>query len=135
MPKTQHLMQRGQTWYIRLRVPTDLLSEYDGTKEVQRSLKTRDYDEARKLVTTAKLEIENEFEAKRRKKNEEMSGKDVLSTLSSDDLYRLAAKCYFDLKKESDKRAAKASDIEADDDYHAELQQEVDLFSSSAGIR
>lgn len=42
MPKTQHLMQRGQTWYIRLRVPTDLLSEYDGTKEVQRSLKTRD---------------------------------------------------------------------------------------------
>lgn len=41
VPKTQHLTQSERTRYMRLRVPTDLLSEYDGTKEIQRSLKTR----------------------------------------------------------------------------------------------
>ena len=49
VPKTQHLMQRGQTWYIRLRIPADLIFAYDGKIEIQRSLKTRDYDEARRL--------------------------------------------------------------------------------------
>ncbi len=42
MPKTQHLHKRGNTYYLRLRVPQDLLAVDKPKKEIMRLLKTQD---------------------------------------------------------------------------------------------
>ena len=66
MPKIAHTLRRGRTYYVRQRIPTDLLKSYDGKKEIVRSLGTDDPAQARKKVKIALLHIESEFEQKRR---------------------------------------------------------------------
>jgi hypothetical protein len=45
MPKIPGLQLRRQTWHVRIRVPQDLKKSFP-SKEIIRSLKTRDYSEA-----------------------------------------------------------------------------------------
>lgn len=45
MPKPAGLQQRHKAWYVRVRVPKDLVESYK-SKEIIRSLETRDYSEA-----------------------------------------------------------------------------------------
>ena len=66
LPKIAHTLRRGRTYYVRQRIPTDLLKSYDGKKEIVRSLGTDDPAQARKKVKIALLHIESEFEQKRR---------------------------------------------------------------------
>jgi integrase len=63
--KRSYLYRRGHTFYFRKRIPTELISLYDGRKEITRSLKTNDQKEANKLWLKAVQEIEKEFETKR----------------------------------------------------------------------
>lgn len=58
--KIQHVTRRGDTYTLRLRIPSDLVGQYDGKKEITKSLKTTDYHEAkrRSLVELALLEAE-----------------------------------------------------------------------------
>ena len=66
LPKIAHTLRRGRTYYVRQRIPTDLLKSYDGKKEIVKSLGTDDPAQARKKVKIALLHIESEFEQKRR---------------------------------------------------------------------
>ena len=47
MAHTQYLQQRGQGWYVRVRVPPSLVASL-GKAHVVRSLQTRDVAEARR---------------------------------------------------------------------------------------
>ena len=49
---SENLFQRGKlkTFYVRRRIPTALLSYFDGRKEIVRSLKTSDKSKALKLA-------------------------------------------------------------------------------------
>ena len=49
MPKVTGLIRRGKTYYIRVRVPKDVRS-YFNTHEINRTLGTRNYDEAIKRI-------------------------------------------------------------------------------------
>jgi integrase len=62
---TTHLTKRNGRYYIRRRIPTDLLPHYAGKKEKQLALGTSDPREAQKLVRRAGANIDDEFEAVR----------------------------------------------------------------------
>lgn len=58
------LNQRGTRWYLRRRVPVDLVEAW-GSKEVNRALGTSDYKVARALLPKAWADVDDEFTAKR----------------------------------------------------------------------
>lgn len=58
------LKQRGARWYLRRRVPADLVGLW-GSAEVNRALGTSDYKTARALLPKAWSDIDDEFAAKR----------------------------------------------------------------------
>lgn len=62
-----NLKRRGNKWHIRKRVPADIADMYK-SETVSRSLKTDSQSEATKLYHKAMLEIESEFELKRKDK-------------------------------------------------------------------
>ena len=66
MPKISHTLRRGQTYYVRQRIPTDLLAAYGGKKAIVRSLQTTDPAQARRKVRIELVHIESEFEQKRK---------------------------------------------------------------------
>jgi len=68
MPKHPYLfIEKGRCWTFRMRIPSDLVRAgcYKG-KDIKRSLKTRDYAMANRLASTLKVEVELDFDAKRR---------------------------------------------------------------------
>lgn len=58
------LKQRGTRWFIRRRVPADLVEAW-GSPEVTRTLRTSDYKQARKLLPQAWDALEKEFDGLR----------------------------------------------------------------------
>lgn len=58
------LKQRGARWYLRRRVPADLVEAW-GSPEVTRALGTPDYKVARALLPKAWADLDDEFAAKR----------------------------------------------------------------------
>jgi integrase len=58
------LKQRGTRWYLRRRVPAELVEAW-GSPEVTRALGTSDYKVARKLLPKAWADLDDEFAAKR----------------------------------------------------------------------
>ncbi len=72
------LMRRDNVWYVRKRVPQDILDAFKG-KELKRSLKTQDKTEAMGLYHQALSAIESKFETARLKKNNP-DAHDLLST-------------------------------------------------------
>jgi len=68
MPKHPHLTRIGAIWYFRAKVPLDLIDAYGGKTEVKRSLRTRDPQEALRLVRIASGEFEKDNEAHRARK-------------------------------------------------------------------
>jgi integrase len=57
---TQHLKQRGHTWYARLAIPTRLQRVF-GKSEIVRSLKTRDLREANRRKHAVLAELQREL--------------------------------------------------------------------------
>lgn len=107
MPKTSNMIRRRQTWYACLRVPVDLLDLYKPTKEIQRSLKTRDYKEALKRLSPVKSEIEAEFEARRKQLLSNSDNTDALSAYSDHELIQLTRKWFSDIRAEEEQRRLK----------------------------
>lgn len=58
------LKQRGARWYLRRRVPVDLVEAW-GSKEVNRALGTSDYKVARAMLAKAWGDLDDQFAAKR----------------------------------------------------------------------
>jgi integrase len=95
MPKQTHLHNRRGTYYFRCRVPVDLLDYYAPKKEISRSLKTKDYKQALKLVRTETVRQDEEFSRVRDRNGVE--GSSSLETqvsqpipLSREEIQRLA---------------------------------------------
>lgn len=58
------LKQRGARWYLRRRVPSELVESW-GAREVNRALGTSDYRVARAVLPRAWADLDDEFAAKR----------------------------------------------------------------------
>lgn len=130
MPKNSHLTRRGQTYYLRLRVPKDLLEAYKPKKEITRTLKTSDYKEACKLVSIKKAQVEAEFEKKRKQAAALMSGEDALSGYTDHELMALAFKWMSEVKADEDQRRTENVNQtwseEARKEHYIQLRQEED---------
>ncbi len=64
MPRTSHLLRRGNGWYARLRVPLDVVGII-GKAELVQSLNTADLAEAKRRLTGVLSRWHAEFEAAR----------------------------------------------------------------------
>lgn len=71
MPKPPFIFKRGDTYYYRKRIPTELVRAgcYGDAKDIKRTLGTGDRAKAKSLAMTVALEIDNDFAAKRRECN------------------------------------------------------------------
>lgn len=65
MAKHPWLMRRGDRYYLRARVPSDLVGAYEG-REIKKALGTSDRREAERLIRIESAKVEREFEEKRR---------------------------------------------------------------------
>ncbi len=68
IPTHPHILKRDGRYYYRRRIPSDLvrLGCYGKAKDIKRSLKTNDLATANRLAKTVAVEVDEEFEAKRR---------------------------------------------------------------------
>lgn len=64
--KIPHTMRRKQTYYLRQRIPTDLIPAYGGKKDIVKSLGTKNPAEARRRVHIELLHLDSEFAQKRK---------------------------------------------------------------------
>jgi len=60
-----HLETRGTVFWYRRKIPLDLLSAYDGKREIRHSLHTRDYDDAECKARKRSVELDDEFALRR----------------------------------------------------------------------
>ncbi|MGF6512461.1 DUF6538 domain-containing protein [Paraburkholderia sp. 32] len=67
MARNSHLVKRGSRYYLRRRVPLDLLAHYSGKREIVRALGTSERSEAAILVRRASSDLDAEFEGLRGK--------------------------------------------------------------------
>jgi hypothetical protein len=68
LSKLSHLLNRNGHYYMRVRVPVDLLNQYHPKVEIKRSLKTKDLKEAKLRLYIELLKVEEEFQKIRRQK-------------------------------------------------------------------
>lgn len=126
MPKINNLQRRGNTWYVRVRVPTSLLDAYKPKKEICYSLGTTDYDTARKRVRHEVVKIQSDFDEKLRQIKSAAGDADMLSKYGSHELegivLRWLAEAEKKAKSASSKKAAwlKKEGLD-DDDLDAEV--------------
>ena len=68
MPKHPHIPKRDGRYYYRKRIPADLVGTpyYGQKKEIRKALKTGNLATANRLAMTVALELDSEFDAKRR---------------------------------------------------------------------
>jgi integrase len=66
MAKTSHLVRRAGRYYIRRRIPTDLVALYKGKKELQWALGTSDPQLAAVLCRAESVVMDDQFEAARK---------------------------------------------------------------------
>ena len=68
MPKHPHILKRDGRYYYRKRIPTDLVQAgcYGKKKEIKRALGANNLAKANSLAQTLALEVDADFEAKRR---------------------------------------------------------------------
>ena len=90
MPKANHLTKRGQTYYLRMRVPQDVQWAYKG-KEITRSLKTTDYKQACINVSLEKVLLDAEFQKHRARKASTDNKENGLAGYTDNDLTALAS--------------------------------------------
>jgi integrase len=98
MAKIPGLRLRGKTWELRVRVPKDLLSAYK-KNEIIRSLKTRDYNEARNRVHIERASIQSDFEQKRHQHKAGKENPDMLSGYDDHQMQGLALRWFVDTEK------------------------------------
>ena len=66
MSLSSNIVRRGAVYYIRVRVPSDLLDYYAPKKEITYSLKTKDPREAKRKGNLERVKIDQQFAEARR---------------------------------------------------------------------
>lgn len=88
--KITGLIRRENTYYVRVRVPKDLLSLYAPKKEITKSLGTKNYSDAVLKYKHAQASIQADFELKRKSAPNGKPLTDMLLTLSKETLTSFA---------------------------------------------
>ena len=119
------LMRRGARYYVRVRVPLDLV-ETIGRSEIWKSLRTADFAEARRRYFPARAKLQEAFDQARRRRA--ANGK-----LSGDEALRIVRTWF----RETDRQAANADFGLLGDDVRAALgeteQDVLDLIEGAGG--
>ncbi|MCY1217397.1 hypothetical protein D9M69_300670 [compost metagenome] len=58
-----HLTRRGSIYYLRRRIPLHLIEQYNGKREITRSLGTKSRPEAERLARVISVELDREWQA------------------------------------------------------------------------
>lgn len=139
MSRQPGLLNRKGTYYYRVIVPTDLVEAYGGKKVIKRSLKTKDYKEAKKRrnIEATKFDARNEELRKR-----QISDPAIQDNISEEDLKHIVIEYVreADAKYSATEAAADPPTGEQLNDYNIELETElqrllVDLIAKSSGPR
>ncbi|MEI6715154.1 MAG: site-specific integrase [Verrucomicrobiota bacterium] len=71
IPKHSDIQKRGSVYYYRKRIPTDLVRAgcYGKKEEIKKSLNTSDLTTAKRLALTVAIEVDEDFESKRKELN------------------------------------------------------------------
>lgn len=85
---------KNGTYYLRRRIPADLLGSYDGKKEIGESLNTKNYKDAVERFYVRDAQIQADWREKRQRFVDlqvarELRGLEVLRDLSEDDIKRI----------------------------------------------
>jgi hypothetical protein len=123
MPKHPHILKRDGRYYYRKRIPSDLVGAgcYGRGKEIKRSLKTSDLKTANRLAMTVALEVDLDFEVKRRELKQSAPGfaqsanggspaKRILASLSEIELRDFTLRAFITLEKQENERRSWESD-------------------------
>jgi integrase len=89
------LIPRGTTYYLRVRVPADLLQAYAPQKEIWRSLSTKNYKDAVDRWRVARLKLDQEFDDNRARLKAAQEGGAAQRVLSDTEVERLAELYFF----------------------------------------
>lgn len=79
MAKIHGLQRRRNAWYLRVRIPQDLLLVYKPQTEIVQSLKTSDYSVACKRIHIERANVYSEFDEKRQQMKAAVDEPDMLS--------------------------------------------------------
>lgn len=90
MAKPACLIQRNKTYYVRVRVPKDLLVLFAPKKEITKSLGTKNYSDAILKFKNVQATIQADFELKRKSSKDGTQLTDMLQTLSDETLISFA---------------------------------------------
>ncbi|HAJ89813.1 MAG TPA: hypothetical protein DCM27_02180 [Rhodospirillaceae bacterium] len=90
LAKFPGLKRRKDTFYVRVRVPKDLLSLYAPTKEITKSLNTKSYSDAVLKYKSEYASIHADFEIKRKSAKNGKPPTDMLQELSDETLISFA---------------------------------------------
>lgn len=135
MPKPQGLTRRGNTYYIRVRVPNDVAGIINKS-EISRSLKTTDYKEACRRIAAEQVLINAEFQDARDRiqqdscdtKHSPNDKNDDLSSLSRDHMIAL---CIRWLKAKEDQHEISMAQLHLEEHERYEL---LDTFRTDEGL-
>ena len=100
MPGHPRLYRRGATYYHRAAIPVDIKDSYPKTEETF-SLKTKDYQEALKLVRRAAVEVDERFEI-HRKQLQGRASLPVTAELTDAQIRQIGQRYYATLLDEDD---------------------------------
>jgi len=60
-----HIETRGRVYWYRRLIPADLISAYDGSREIRQSLNTKNPKVAERLARLKSVELDHQFDRKR----------------------------------------------------------------------
>jgi integrase len=89
------LTLRGRTYYLRVRVPAELLEAYAPQKEIWRSLRTKNHKDAVERWRVARLKLDQEFDEDRARLKAAQPGGGAQRVLTDTEVERLAELYFF----------------------------------------
>lgn len=107
MPKINNLQRRKNVWYVRVRVPTNLLDIYSPKKEICYSLGTTDYVTACKRVRHEVVKIQADFDEKRRQVKSVANDTDMLSKFATHEMEGVVLRWLSEAEKKTQSAATK----------------------------
>lgn len=128
MPNIPGLQRRRLTYYIRVRIPQDLVDTYK-KEEIVRSLETRDYNAACQRIHGERTKIASEFAEKRHQLKSAANDTDMLSGFSDHELEGLVLRWLTDIEKRAKTKAASGkgerAEPDSEEDIALTLKQDV----------
>lgn len=148
--RSENLLLRGNIWWLRVRVP-DALRPIIGKVEIRRSLKTSNATEAKRLVRTARIKVQAEFDdATMILERQRAAASGVTAaqvTLTEEQVWALATRWFVEQERAGASRPVEIGDeeviqnlsedlahVERFDEVSVTVRDEVDKLLSEAGV-